>query len=54
VAEKLIPKNHGFGTRRVPPETRHYETDRFLWPVMGVARLALEGVERIPPAGIQA
>jgi cation diffusion facilitator CzcD-associated flavoprotein CzcO len=25
VAEKLIPKNHGFGTRRVPLETRYYE-----------------------------
>jgi len=25
VAEMLIPKNHGFGTRRVPLETRYYE-----------------------------
>src|SRR5437762_13660877 len=25
VAEKLIPKNHGFGTRRVPLETKYYE-----------------------------
>jgi cation diffusion facilitator CzcD-associated flavoprotein CzcO len=25
VAEKLIPKDHGFGTRRVPMETRYYE-----------------------------
>ena len=25
VAEKLIPTNHGFGTRRVPMETRYYE-----------------------------
>ena len=24
-AEKLIPKNHGFGTRRVPLETYYYE-----------------------------
>jgi cation diffusion facilitator CzcD-associated flavoprotein CzcO len=24
-ADKLIPKNHGFGTRRVPLETRYYE-----------------------------
>jgi cation diffusion facilitator CzcD-associated flavoprotein CzcO len=24
-AEKLIPKDHGFGTRRVPMETRYYE-----------------------------
>ena len=26
VAELLIPKDHGFGTRRVPLETRYYET----------------------------
>ncbi|MFP6835361.1 MAG: NAD(P)/FAD-dependent oxidoreductase [Pseudomonadales bacterium] len=25
VAEKLTPRNHGFGTRRVPLETRYYE-----------------------------
>ena len=25
-AEKLIPKDHGFGTRRVPLETRYYES----------------------------
>ena len=25
VAEKLVPKDHGFGTRRVPLETRYYE-----------------------------
>jgi cation diffusion facilitator CzcD-associated flavoprotein CzcO len=25
VAEKLIPKDHGFGTRRVPLETKYYE-----------------------------
>jgi cation diffusion facilitator CzcD-associated flavoprotein CzcO len=25
VAERLIPKNHGFGTRRVPQETGYYE-----------------------------
>ena len=25
VAEKLIPKNHGFGTRRLPLETHYYE-----------------------------
>ena len=25
VAEKLIPTNHGFGTRRVPLETKYYE-----------------------------
>ncbi|MGE0503629.1 MAG: flavin-containing monooxygenase [Rhizobiaceae bacterium] len=25
IADKLVPKNHGFGTRRVPLETRYYE-----------------------------
>ena len=25
IAEKLIPKNHGFGTRRVPMETKYFE-----------------------------
>jgi acetone monooxygenase len=25
VADKLVPKDHGFGTRRVPLETRYYE-----------------------------
>jgi cation diffusion facilitator CzcD-associated flavoprotein CzcO len=25
LAEKLIPKNHGFGTRRVPMDTKYYE-----------------------------
>lgn len=25
MAEKLIPKDHGFGTRHVPMETRYYE-----------------------------
>src|SRR5205823_10430660 len=25
VADKLIPKDHGFGTRRVPMETNYYE-----------------------------
>jgi len=25
LAEKLVPKNHGFGTRRVPMETNYYE-----------------------------
>lgn len=25
IAEKLIPRDHGFGTRRVPLETRYYE-----------------------------
>ena len=26
VAEKLIPKDHGFGTKRVPLETNYFES----------------------------
>jgi hypothetical protein len=26
VADKLIPKDHGFGTRRVPLESGYFET----------------------------
>jgi hypothetical protein len=40
VAEKLIPKNHGFGTRRVPLETRYYEVFN---------RVAYDGRARLVP-----
>jgi cation diffusion facilitator CzcD-associated flavoprotein CzcO len=50
VAEQLIPKDHGFGTRRVPLETRYYE-------VYNQANVALVDIketpiERISPTGI--
>ena len=51
VAEKLIPKNHGFGTRRVPLETRYYEVynqDNVL-----LVDITQTPIERITPAGIR-
>ena len=51
VAEKLIPKNHGFGTRRVPLESGYYE-------VYNKANVKLvdineTAIERITPSGIK-
>jgi cation diffusion facilitator CzcD-associated flavoprotein CzcO len=51
VAEELIPKNHGFGTRRVPLETKYYE-------VYNQANVRLidineTPIERITPKGIK-
>jgi cation diffusion facilitator CzcD-associated flavoprotein CzcO len=51
VAGKLIPQNHGFGTRRVPLETRYYE-------VYNQANVALVDInetpiEQITPQGIR-
>jgi cation diffusion facilitator CzcD-associated flavoprotein CzcO len=51
VAEKLIPKNHGFGTRRVPLETRYYEVynqDNVL-----LVDIKETPIERITPTGIR-
>ncbi|MEP3330827.1 NAD(P)/FAD-dependent oxidoreductase [Sedimentitalea sp.] len=51
VADMLIPKDHGFGTRRVPQETHYYE-------VFNQENVELIGVldtpiERITPTGIR-
>jgi cation diffusion facilitator CzcD-associated flavoprotein CzcO len=51
VAEKLIPKNHGFGTRRVPLETRYYEV--FNQPNVRLVDVRETPIERITPAGIR-
>jgi cation diffusion facilitator CzcD-associated flavoprotein CzcO len=51
VAEKLIPKNHGFGTRRVPLETRYYEV--YNQPNVELVDIKETPIERITPAGIQ-
>lgn len=51
VAEKLIPKNHGFGTRRVPLETRYYEV--YNQPNVTLVDLREAPIERITPAGIR-
>jgi cation diffusion facilitator CzcD-associated flavoprotein CzcO len=51
VAEKLIPKNHGFGTRRVPLETRYYEV--YNQPNVELVDIKDTPIERITQAGIK-
>ena len=51
VAEKLIPKNHGFGTRRVPLETRYYEV--YNQPNVELVDIKETPIERITPTGIK-
>ncbi|CAN5911045.1 NAD(P)/FAD-dependent oxidoreductase [soil metagenome] len=51
VAEKLIPTNHGFGTRRVPLETRYYEV--YNQPNVTLVDINANPIERITPAGIK-
>jgi cation diffusion facilitator CzcD-associated flavoprotein CzcO len=51
VAEKLIPKNHGFGTRRVPLETRYYEV--YNQPNVTLVDIGETPIERITPQGIK-
>jgi cation diffusion facilitator CzcD-associated flavoprotein CzcO len=51
VAEKLIPKNHGFGTRRVPLETKYYEV--YNQPNVALVDIAETPIERITPTGIK-
>ena len=51
VAEKLIPKNHGFGTRRVPLETGYYEV--YNQPNVELVDINDTPIERITPTGIQ-
>jgi cation diffusion facilitator CzcD-associated flavoprotein CzcO len=51
LAEKLIPKNHGFGTRRVPLETRYYEV--YNQPNVRLIDINETPIERITPGGIK-
>ncbi len=51
VAGKLIPKNHGFGTRRVPLETRYYEV--YNQPNVLLVDIKETPIERIAPNGIK-
>jgi cation diffusion facilitator CzcD-associated flavoprotein CzcO len=51
VAEKLIPKNHGFGTRRVPLETRYYEV--YNQDNVKLVDISETPIERITPTGIK-
>ncbi len=51
LAEKLIPKNHGFGTRRVPLETRYYEV--YNQKNVELVDLTETPIERITERGIK-
>ncbi len=50
-AEKLIPKNHGFGTRRVPQETFYYEV--FNQPNVELVDIKETPIQAITPNGIR-
>jgi len=51
VAERLIPKDHGFGTRRVPQETRYYEV--YNQPNVELVSMLETPIERITPTGVR-
>ncbi|MBR1201972.1 MULTISPECIES: NAD(P)/FAD-dependent oxidoreductase [unclassified Bradyrhizobium] len=51
VAEKLIPTNHGFGTRRLPLETFYYEV--YNRDNVELVDLKQTPIERITPEGIR-
>ena len=50
-AEKLIPRNHGFGTRRVPLETRYYEV--YNQPNVSLVDIKATPIERITETGLR-
>jgi cation diffusion facilitator CzcD-associated flavoprotein CzcO len=51
IADKLIPRNHGFGTRRVPLETRYYEV--YNQPNVTLVDIKETPIERITERGIR-
>ena len=51
VAEKLIPKNHGFGTRRVPLETNYYEV--YNQDNVTLVDIMATPIERVTETGIK-
>ena len=51
VAELLIPKDHGFGTRRVPQESGYYEI--YNQPNVELVSIVDTPIERITPAGLR-
>jgi cation diffusion facilitator CzcD-associated flavoprotein CzcO len=51
VADKLIPKDHGFGTRRVPMETKYFEV--YNQPNVRLVDIKETPIERITPTGIK-
>ena len=50
-AEKLCPKDHGFGTRRVPLESGYYKA--YNRPNVHLIDIAENPIENITPSGIQ-
>ncbi|MDM0084732.1 NAD(P)/FAD-dependent oxidoreductase [Variovorax sp. J31P179] len=51
VAEKLVPKNHAFGTRRVPMETNYYEV--YNQANVHLVDIAESPIECVTPKGIR-
>ena len=51
VAKKLIPKNHGFGTRRVPLESGYFEV--YNQPNVELVDITESPIDRITPTGIK-
>ena len=51
VAEKLIPKDHGFGTQRLPLETRYFEA--YNRANVELIDLSETPIEKLTPTGIQ-
>jgi cation diffusion facilitator CzcD-associated flavoprotein CzcO len=51
VAERLIPRDHGFGTRRVPLETKYYEV--YNQPNVVLVDIKETPIKRITPTGIK-
>jgi cation diffusion facilitator CzcD-associated flavoprotein CzcO len=51
IADKLIPTNHGFGTRRVPLETKYYEV--YNQDNVELVDIKQTPIERITPTGIK-
>lgn len=51
IAEKLIPKDHAFGAKRVPMETNYYES--YNRPNVHLVDLKATPIESITPTGIQ-
>ncbi len=51
IAEKLIPRNHGFGTRRLPLETFYYEA--YNRDNVALVDITETPIERITPRGIK-
>ena len=51
IADKLTPKNHGFGTRRVPLESGYYEV--YNQPNVKLVDINETPIERITPRGVK-